>query len=476
MDSANLKMPSKIALWALVILSIGAVYYYQERMLFSDAAWVFYNITNQKQLFIQEHRYGSFITQLFPLIGLALHLPLKGILILYSLSFNLFPLITGFILYQKRQYEWVIVLALYLTICVSESYYWTNNEVHQGIIWLCASMGLLNHIIKKDTHTIGYLLLFGLLAFLAIFAHPILMIISAFAFGMFALSMHQQVGVRPLLRYGCLIAGLIGIKYYLSQHGWYDQTKLESIHKISSIQSIIQALHSATVQTFIDNCLSRYLIFTVFFLIGIIIMLLQKRYLSLLWTVLFTTAYILCIGIIYPTCDNLFYIESEWMPICIMGIWAVCFWGLKQFYPSMASLLLFLVLGIQIIQIHNSAPKFTKRINCIQSIINQPKIQAAQKVLIGPLPENDSLRKTLLMSWGLPIETLIYSSIETPQHIVSVRIVDSNELKQLTPLPNMFINPFYNEKYDRLNAAYFKLDSKTPYLICDSSIKTSLLF
>lgn len=142
----------------------------------------------------------------------------------------------------------------------------------------------------------------------------------------------------------------------------------------------------------------------------------------------------------------------------------------------MASLLLFLVLGIQIIQIHNSAPKFTKRINCIQSIINQPKIQAAQKVLIGPLPENDSLRKTLLMSWGLPIETLIYSSIETPQHIVSVRIVDSNELKQLTPLPNMFINPFYNEKYDRLNAAYFKLDSKTPYLICDSSIKTSLLF
>lgn len=327
MDSANLKMPSKIALWALVILSIGAVYYYQERMLFSDAAWVIYNIINQKQLFIQEHRYGSFITQLFPLIGLALHLPLKGILILYSLSFNLFPLITGFILYQKRQYEWVIVLALYLTICVSESYYWTNNEVHQGIIWLCASMGLLNHIIKKDTHTIGYLLLFGLLAFLAIFAHPILMIISAFAFGMFALSMHQQVGVRPLLRYGCLIAGLIGIKYYLSQHGWYDQTKLESIHKISSIQSIIQALHSATVQTFIDNCLSRYLIFTVFFLIGIIIMLLQKRYLSLLWTVLFTTAYILCIGIIYPTCDNLFYIESEWMPICIMGIWAVCVGG-----------------------------------------------------------------------------------------------------------------------------------------------------
>lgn len=476
MYSTNLKMPSKIALLALTFLCLGAVYYYQERMIFSDAAWVIYNIINQKQLFIQEHRYGSFITQLVPLMGVGLHLPLKTILILYSLSFNLFPLITGLILYQKKQYEWVLILALYFTICTSESYYWTNNEVHQGIVWLCAAMGLLNHIVNEAKHTIGNWLLFGTLAFLAIFAHPILMIISIYTFGMFSLSMHKQLGIRPLLRYGWLIVGLIGIKYYLSQHGWYDQAKLESIHHISSFQSIIQALHSATAQNFIQNCLSQYLLFTLLFMSGLIIMLAQKRYLQLLWTILFTATYFLCISIIYPTCDNLFYIESEWMPISIMGMWAVSFWGIIQLNKRIASWVLLLVFGIQLVHINNSAPKFSKRINCIRSIINQSQIHKAQKVLIGPLSENDRLRKTLLMSWGLPIETLIYSSIETPQHAVSVRIVDTNELKQLRPISNMFINPFYTERYTQLNSRYFKLDSNIGYTLVDSSIKTSLSF
>jgi hypothetical protein len=478
MDSTNLKMPSKIALWLLTLLCLGAVYYYQERMLFSDASWVIYNIINQKQLFIQEHRYGSFITQLFPLVGVELQLPLKTILILYSLSFNLFPLVVGLILYRQKQYEWVILLALYLCICVSESYYWTNNEVHQGIVWLCAAMGLMTRQIKLHSHSVGNYILFGLVAFLAIFAHPILIIISIYTFVMIAFSFRKQVRLSFLTPYAILLAVLILGKYYLSQHGWYDQTKLESIHNISSFQSIIQTLHSATAQNFFQNCLSRYIQFTVLFLSGLFIMLAQKRYLQLLWTILFMAAYFLCISIVYPTCDNFFYIESEWMPISVMGVWALSFWGLTQLNSRIASLLLVVVFGIQIIHINNNAAKFTKRITCLKSIINQPKIQQAQKILIGPLSENDSLRKTLLMDWGLPIETLIYSSIETPQHMVSVRIVDSNELKQLTTplLPKMFINPFYTEKYNKHNAQYFKLDSNTQYVVIDSSTKLNLSF
>lgn len=478
MDGVHLKLPSKIALGTLALLCLGSLFYYQERMLFSDASWLIYNIINQKQLFIQEHRYGSFITQLFPLIGVGLQLPLKAILILYSLSFNLFPLMVGLILYRQKQFEWLIILALYLSICVSESYYWTNNEVHQGIVWLCATMGLLTSQVNLKNQKISNYILFALLAFLAIFAHPIVLIISIYAFGMFIFSLRQQLRLASILPYAILLVGLIVVKYYLSQHGWYDQAKLDSLYHITSIQSLFQSFNCPTIRNFIHNCLTVYFVFSLLVLFGIGIMIAQKRFVQLVWTLVFMLAYCLCIAVIYPDCKDLFYIESEWMPISIMGVWAISFWGLKQLNTSIATLLLILIFGIQIIRINSSAVKFTKRITCIRSIINEPKIKQAQKVLIGPLTDNDSLRKTLLMSWGLPIETLIYSSLERPNQAVSVRIVDSNELKKLTaaPMPKRFINPFYTERYKELNYHYFKLDSNTSYIVLDSSIKTSLSF
>ena len=93
------------ALGALVLLLIGAVIYFRERMLFADASAILFKIINSGQIEIVEHRYGSFITQLFPYLAVKLHLSLEIIVLLYSISFNLFYLGVAVLLVYKSQFE-----------------------------------------------------------------------------------------------------------------------------------------------------------------------------------------------------------------------------------------------------------------------------------------------------------------------------------------------------------------------------------
>src|SRR4051794_37162116 len=89
-EHKGLRAAAYVCVLIACALLLGAVYYYKERMLFIDAPHVFFRVVNDGRFHIEEHRYGSFITQLFPLIGAKLHLPLRPLLILYSASFYLF--------------------------------------------------------------------------------------------------------------------------------------------------------------------------------------------------------------------------------------------------------------------------------------------------------------------------------------------------------------------------------------------------
>ena len=111
-NDTSLRYAAVGSLIALSILLLGAVVFYKERMVFSDAAHIVFYEINQGKLQIQVERYGAFITQIWPLLGSKLNLSLKAILILYSLSFNVFYLAVALILFRFRDYQLVILMAL----------------------------------------------------------------------------------------------------------------------------------------------------------------------------------------------------------------------------------------------------------------------------------------------------------------------------------------------------------------------------
>ena len=102
---SSLKNIAKVALAAMGALFVLGVICYKERVLFADASFVVFHIINEKNMFIQRFRYGSFITHLFPYWGEELHLPFRVLVTGYSISFYLFFLsVVAVLIYWLKQY------------------------------------------------------------------------------------------------------------------------------------------------------------------------------------------------------------------------------------------------------------------------------------------------------------------------------------------------------------------------------------
>jgi hypothetical protein len=120
-----------------VVPLLGAALFSLERVLFADATFILFRIINSDSLQIQEHRFGSFITQGVPLLAARLQLPLATNVVLYSTSFTLsYLVVVLLLLYQFKEHELAVLMGLYFLLFVGDTWFWMNNEVHQGIAWM----------------------------------------------------------------------------------------------------------------------------------------------------------------------------------------------------------------------------------------------------------------------------------------------------------------------------------------------------
>jgi hypothetical protein len=468
MNKASLRMPALICLILLCLLLAGAIYWYRERMLFGDAAWIVFLVINKKGLLIQEHRYGSFITQLFPLAGTWLKLPLSGILLLYSASFNLFYLGVGLLLYRLRQYQWLILHTFYLTLIVSVNYFWTNNEVHQGIAWMFLFFGYVSY--KNTSGHPAWLqyLLFTLLAFLAVFSHPLVILVSGFLWVYLLLSrQHPLSGTKQLLPASLILCGIVGAKYYISTLGWYDGGKIEQVTKASS-HHIATALTTKTATDFMLASLTNYWCCTLFFIAGMVQLLLRRDWLSGLWVLLSVIAYAILICLINTGDPLKFHIESEWMGLSTLMCSAFVFRVLPAIRQNQAVLLLALVFTVRLCYIGSSAGAFTGRLQIVKNIVDDMRKQGQTRLILRRTEEHSALERSLYISWGLPAETLMYSTLEGDQPALTAAYIFEGDIAQkIPPSSEDFMTSFFTIPYRDMNRHYFRYDTLNPYQVAD---------
>jgi hypothetical protein len=165
---------------AYSVLFFLSLVYYQERTIFADIAFHTFTILKTKTFFIQNNRFGAFFTQLFPLVAQSLHLPLKGVLMLYSTGFVVLYGAVFFLLHRMKQYEMALVMLLFSTLIVAETFFWIQSELPQGIAFTLLTFGLIlskNQLSAFRPWQIA--LLFGMLL-TVIWFHPMLLFVLGF--------------------------------------------------------------------------------------------------------------------------------------------------------------------------------------------------------------------------------------------------------------------------------------------------------
>lgn len=443
------------------ILLMGSFAYAQERILFCDASFILTEILNNHSLRIQENRYGSFITQMVPYLSGEMHLPIKTIVLLYSLSFNAFYLtVAAVILFRFKNNILGLLMAFYYVLIVTDTYFWTNNELHQAIAWMFLLFGFVLDFKKRTYHFVVHSILFLVLAFLSFFTHPLIILTFPFLW-LFVLSNKSE---NPYTKKEAFIlSGIIIItgvvKFVVMSQGGYDTKAMAGATRIS-ILDVLNSFTSPMAETFSKKLITQYYFVPLLFILGTATALKRKHYKQLLLTIVFLIGYFVAACLTFKDFVP-FYTESEWMPFSIIACSLFVFYTFPHWKPKFAIPFIGLIFLVRLSYIAASSQKFVDRKEWILSNLDKMDRQNIKKGYVLKNPEADSI---LMMDWGLPTESLLASSLRGDTISRTFFVDNLQNAIHLTSIDHtIMVGSFGPWHYKYLNPNYFMLDTINAY-------------
>lgn len=460
-----LKKPALIALAALAVWFVGGIVFYKERLLFADSAFIVFSIIKHQGLVIQEHRYGSFITQAVPWACVKLHLPIKVILKAYAFSFGFFFLAAGSIVYKCRQYALVIIMALYYYLLVSDTWFWTNNEIHQAVAWMFIFYAVVLRMGELKVKLYLLLPVFILLAFITIYTHFIVLIPFAFLWGFLWIRQEDwpfSRGVSILLTASVFL--IVASKFLTVQSNSYDDKHLFNVLHLSPLK-LLQAFNAGGVRKFVMRCLTGYWLVFFIFPAGLRAAYRSNKKWLAAWCMAAFIGYVGIMGITYPQGDILkFHIESEWQSMAVIISAAFVYYFLPTVDPKKAMLLLSVIFTIRVCYIAAARDKFAWRTAFTKDVLAQMRKKGITKLA---LPNDNELREKYILSWSVPEESMLMSAMEHDDPQITFTFVDVNDsvlMRQLKD-PKLLVASFNIAKPGEWNYKYIRPDTTHPYTV-----------
>ncbi len=445
-----------LVLALFLILLAGAVTYVQERMLFCDASYICFHVLNLDRFCISEHRYGSFITQMFPLIAGKLQLPLSGVILLYSISFNLFYLtVAALLIFRYKNTLLALLMAFYYILFVSHTYFWTNNEIHQATAWMFLFFGFMLHFKNRTYSWWLHLPLFILLAGLSIFTHPLILLVFPFLWFFFLSGENRPYNILQSVLLTLLLAGIVVVKYLLMQESAYDKQKIPGI----TLPAILNIFSSPMAGIIMKKFISHYYFVPVIFIWGLYSAFRIKKYKEIVLTIGFAFGYFTAVCLTFDSFIP-FYHESEWMPFTIIVAAPFVFYTIPRLNSTIATGIIIIIFVTRIVSIGIAGEKFTERKDWIYSTLDQMKKQEITKGYIYTGDEKTD--NILMMPWGLPLESIIASTLQGDMSRRTF-FADNPEkvAERITQAGKGFVSSFWVEQAQSLNSYYFPVDTST---------------
>jgi hypothetical protein len=462
----TLKRASYVAFAAMAVLLLLAVVYYKERALFIDSSYVLFNIVNKGELMIQENRFGSFITQIIPFMCAKLHLPMSVILISYTISFNVFYLLViSILVFRFRQYGLAILMCLYYLLFVTDTFYWTNNEVHQGIAWMFLMLGFTLRGGEKEWNTVLLVTCFVVFGILAASSH--MLVIMPLTFLWFYIIFDCDIcpfNLTKTILLSALLLLIVWIKYHYSVSQPYDGQKLKATTDFT-----FKYLYEVAVGTFgkdfLKQCIKVYWLVPVTFLLGMYSLLRDKKYRQSIMVIGAAVLYYLfmCLTFSNTYYMHRFHIESEWMGLAIITSAPFVFSYLPKLKPNVAMMVLIGIVAIKLVYITRSSSWFVERQQFMAQILGEMKEKGIYKLALQP---DKRIEKKLILDWATPEESILLSAINNDEPRRTFVVLPGMGVTEAALKSNRnLIISYTNIEPQDVNNAYFNINRDTCYTV-----------
>lgn len=461
--NSPLKNAARVTPVLLALMLAGILFFYKEAMLFSDCSHNIFRVVNHGHMAIEASRYGIFVSQAFPLIAAKLHLPLNVVMMSYAGSFYLFYLVVALLLvYKYRNYEFAILLGLYVTLLVSDSFYYLNNE---GIAWLLLVFGLNLFIAAKKRHPALIYIVFIPTVYLALWTHPLVMMAGIYLW--FFLMADKTTWPYTKVQSYTLTVILLLLsfwKFYEGMNHGYDSTKIEVITGFQP-ERLLTIYKAPQFHYLLRSFGQNYWLFSIIFILGIAELLKAKKYWLTLLTLVFAGGYfaLLCITF-WDTESRRFYMEIEYMPLAIITSVPFVYFVLPRLKTKLSVGILVFVYLVRLAYMHQAVKPFSERLALLEKMNTQMRNKGLSKVIITD-PPNEA-NTTLIMNWGAPVESMLLSGLKGERPQRTFIFMNADEIKvNANVANNTMIGCWEYWTPEKMDSYYFAADTTTPYKI-----------
>lgn len=452
---------------AFGLLLILAIVFYLERIAHIDMAFQTFLILKSGSLEIQSGRFGAAATQVWPWAAQALHLPLRGVLLAYSIGHVLWPAaLFAWCLYLKQE-KWAQVLLLTVTGMATQTFYWLS-EMPQGLVFLVALLAWMSAKGNLGAVRLWQWPLWAAAVVTAFYFHPMVLYAALFAALFFMIRKEDTPAGNwkqarwPVFAVMVLMLALTAIvKYKVLKLDWYDAAALKRTAAFGERWPNWFDLESN--RDLLQYCLNDYLFVPLAVLFSTAFYLRQHRWLQAALTLFYPLAFILLVNVPYHESTHQFYMENLWLPLGLFAAIPLVFDVLPALFQEKTTVLVVGMIALAgIVRIARAHEPWTARLEWEQQYLQKTAGLPDKKLLLS---EQQVPMDTMKLIWSMPFEFLLLSSLPTPDSARSILVTpEPHRYDSLLTRPRLFLGPFKNYPYDQMPARYFHLTDTSAYV------------
>ncbi len=451
------------------ILLIASVVFFKERVLYADSAYYAFNLINEGWPAAEHNRNALYLYQLIPWAMLKMNFSITSVLVAFSFCHVLVHALVFFILLKIKQPRIAMLLLLMQVLGIRESYFLTVNETALAISFSLLLLALLYHFKSHPQSVWKQTLCYALCILMAVFSHPMAIIILLFVFTYYFLSNRLQPNNKNIaMQLGIGFIGAFILKKIISHGSGYEDDLYAQLNNTSNILANLKGVYSFNF--FVGGLhwqsyfFYMYFIPVGLFLVAILYFIKNKQYSLLGFYALSVVGFWLLIIVFFNRGDGNIFMEKNFLPwIVITLLPFVNIISLKDGkFSNFVMVVLIIIMCYQWKGVYDVKTFYVKRIQRMDALITKENPLNSSKILYS-----DSCMNYLDwgITWALPYETLLLSKIDGIRN-TSVRIYknEPNIQKELYRT-DIFLGADFMSvlpSKDLLNEKYFRLRDE-PY-------------
>lgn len=436
---------------AFAALTLMSVFLARERVLMSDSAAQLFELTQMRTFVIYDSRFAMAVTQLLPLLAIWLYLPLKVVLVAYSVSAPLLAWGTYSLIAHRMNDVRMASLMLITYGCMRHTFFHAISETFSIVIYATLLLALFTHRVGDRTSPLT--LLFIVLTLLAtLFIHPVGIFFVLFILGYHLVERRLRPTVAFIVAAVVLVAATIVRSTMVSEHD------ASFIPTLSNVRHCVTHLLSLNVVQGLKSNIPIAVAMLLLYAIAFRHHLRERQWMRMAYGVAFNVGFIALCIVVYRDDAGRFSAERAWLPMVFFAaVPVVREVGLKPLWLA-------LLMVFMLVQIGATAPSYHVRIKMQQAVVEQGRRSGSRKLVV-PKQRIDLPRE----SWATAFETLILSSLAGPDSTVTLYIEKQEPFAADNPdyaVEDAFLAvPWYRLwNYSTLDEHYFRLP-KQPYTV-----------